>query len=219
MSSNNNKPIAIIGLVGKKQSGKDTTCKLLREMCVDRRVVRLAFADALKLEVCSLIEKANPSPGFEGSFRDESIEWMDKLKLDLPEFRKVLQDYGTRMRQIHGNDYWVKQTAAQIEHNVSQIKPTIIVITDCRYANEAAWINSQGGVLWRIRRPDVDKENTDTHSSETELESISPDRVFYNSGDIKQLAGTIYLSIRHFKLTFGQNIKHYEDIDYEQITK
>jgi hypothetical protein len=217
MSLNNNKPLTIIGLVGKKQSGKDTTFKILEQLCVERNVVRLAFADALKLEVSNIIEKANPSPGFEGSFRDESIAWMDELKYKLPEFRKLLQDYGTRMRQEFGDDYWIKQTAAQIQHNVSQLKPTIIVITDCRYANEAAWINSQGGVLWRIRRPDVDKENTDTHSSETELESISPDRVFYNSGDIKQYAGSIYLSIRHFKLTFGQNIKHYEDIDYEQI--
>ena len=210
---NNSKPLTIIGLVGKKQSGKDTTCKLLREMCVDRKIVRLAFADALKLEVADIIYDEYGQYDLHGKLHE-----VDSLKTKLPEFRRLLQDYGSRMKSEHGPDYWIARTAAQLSA-LDCTQPTIIVITDCRYANEAAWINSQGGVLWRIRRPDVDKENTDTHSSETELESISPDRIFYNSGDIKNYAGSIYLSIRHFKLTFGQNIKHYEDIDYEQTTK
>lgn len=214
-----NKPITIIGLVGKKQSGKDTTCKLLREMCVDRRIVRLAFADALKLEVTNELLMVMPIDGMSGMETDEDrIKWIDTLKATLPEVRKLLQDYGSRMKDKYGPDYWIARTAAQLA-TIDCTQPTIIVITDCRYANEAAWINSQGGVLWRIRRPDVDEKNTDTHSSETELEGISPDKIFYNTGDVSDFAGTIYLTIKHFKLTFGQNIKHYADINYAQITK
>jgi len=213
----NNKSLTIIGLVGKKQSGKDTTCKLLREMCVDRRIVRLSYGDLMKLELANLLIQHMIFDGMAGMETNEDrIKWIDNLKENVSEFRFLLQEFYQRRLLESGLDYWDRQLAEKFLSG-DYTQPTIVVVTDVRYPKQAAWINSQGGVLWRIRRPDVDKENTDTHSSETELESISPDKVFFNTGDVKQLAGTIYLSIRHFKLTFGQNIKHYEDIDYTKL--
>lgn len=212
------KPITIIGLVGKKQSGKDTTCKLLREMCVYRCVIRLSYGDFMKLELgYKMFSSYIPKTILHTLAVEQAmLQEIDYLKQTVPEFRKLLQDYYQRMLIEHGENYWDDMLAKAYAELVCMI-PTIVVVTDVRYPKQAAWINSQGGVLWRIRRPDVDEKNTDTHSSETELESISPDRIFYNTGDIKNYAGSLYLSIRHFKLTFGQNIKHYEDIDYTKL--
>ena len=41
----------LIGIIGYKQSGKDTVCEMIRKILSHRKIERIAFADALKEEV------------------------------------------------------------------------------------------------------------------------------------------------------------------------
>ena len=53
---------------------------------------------------------------------------------------------------------------------------------DCRFQNEAYAIREQGGIIIRLERTDM--IHTDTHQSETEMDSIIPDfTITCNGGD------------------------------------
>jgi DNA-directed RNA polymerase subunit H (RpoH/RPB5) len=144
----------LLGLVGKKQSGKDTVFNWLLHLWNDRRIVnrphRLAFADEVYNEVAK-------SLGI-------SVAQLRLNKNADPAIRKLLQNHGTEMR-AKDSIYWIAKIVTQIDDTKLQ------VITDCRFRNEADWILSRGGKLVRIRRESSDNSE-DTHASETELEGI-----------------------------------------------
>ena len=144
----------LIGLVGKKQSGKDTVFEHLFHLWNERRIInrphRLAFADEVYNEVA----------------RNLGIE-VSQLKLNKntsPEVRKLLQNHGTEMR---AKDllYWISKVVPLVDDTKLQI------ITDCRFMNEADWIIARGGKLVRIRREKTDNHD-DKHESEIEMDSI-----------------------------------------------
>ena len=92
-------------LIGQAGSGKDTVADYLIGAYGFRKV---AFADALKWDA------AEYDP--------------ERLKNDR---RAYLQEYGEKMRNLHGEDYWVHKLFNSFEYD-----EPFIVITDCRYPNE-----------------------------------------------------------------------------------
>lgn len=120
-----------VGLTGAKQSGKDTACRFLQSWGAARgvRVVRLAFADLLKLSAARVF--------MPDCTLEEGIEWADEIKHDgdaasryeihvvhtwTPDVvmkmtgREYLQNYGTEAhRDVFGPDFWVDQLFAGVQ--------------------------------------------------------------------------------------------------------
>lgn len=152
----------VIGLSGKKGSGKDHTCHLLRrlgwESSID--VERLAFADPLKDEVAQAC----------GVTR----EFIEKNK---PNFRLILQGWGSEFRrQLCGDSYWLKK----LDDRINESSCDIVVISDARFRNEADFIrNDWGGLIVRIDR---NENQSDPHPSEIDLDDYDFDYRINNDG-------------------------------------
>jgi len=161
----------LVGLVGKKRSGKDTVCCIIRELavCDGLSSERIAFADAVK-EECA--EKLG-----------ESIEFMESRK-DI--FRPFYQWYGTEYRRgLRGEDYWTKQAGEK----VARSKADVVIFTDVRFKNEAAFIRENGGILLRVNRPGND--DTDQHRSELEVDEIDCDFGIENDDTLDRLRSRV----------------------------
>lgn len=140
----------LIGIVGKKRSGKDTFASVL----VEHGWKRAAFADALK---------------------EELAEWLgvsvEDIELRKEAFRAALQERGARMRR-DDPEYWIKKLVATIAEDFAAGGK--VVITDIRYENEAAWIGANGGVLVKMVRAGAPDD--DEHPSEREQDRIDVHR-------------------------------------------
>jgi phosphomevalonate kinase len=153
----------IIGLSGKKMSGKDTIYRVARDIFTDidskTRVGRVAFADPLKAEVSEIT-----------GFRTDYIE-DNKAR-----FRALLQVWGTEFRrEFHGYDYWINKMGDILTS--SDPHYDLMFITDVRFKNEAEYIKEMGGqVIQVIRRtPDIyqtlqDMPPLDSHATENDME-------------------------------------------------
>lgn len=159
----------ILGLSGKKRSGKDTFYQILNSMVMAPKVGvrRYAFADEVKVY-------AQRYFGFPTNPTDEQKEAQ----------RFVLQGIGQMMREEVNKDYWVNVVLNQIKSEREEFNSRgvshIAVITDLRYLNEAEAISELGEVV-RLVRPDFE-DSSDTHPSEVELDSYSFSQVVVNSG-------------------------------------
>lgn len=138
----------VLGISGKKQSGKDTIAGFLKEIA-DRPVHRLAFGDEVKLEVAEAC--------------GATVEFIEEHKAL---FRKILQWWGTDFRRkMFGDTYWIDKTRAKINGLPDGV---VVVLPDVRFPNEANLIAEMQGNLWRVERPGL--PSTDTHASETALD-------------------------------------------------
>lgn len=172
-----------LGLVGKKQSGKDTAFDALK-VAFGKRVHRMAFADALKTEICEYL-RADPD--------------LLNMHKNLPPFRALLQAYGV-WRRSQSEDYWLMKADSLATFPQGT---ELVVITDCRFLNEAEWIRRKGGKLIRITRPSLalDDNELNKHSSEVEQDSIFVDMHIANDQTKLRLEKQIVDAVRnYFKL-------------------
>ena len=140
----------VIGITGKKGHGKDTLCNALQQIAGDK-VDRVAFGDALKREVAELLGIT-----------------VDDINADKPRFRLMLQFYGTEWRRHQDPEYWIKR----LRETIAGLPAfCIAVVTDVRFANEAALIEELGGFTVRVTAWKRYPDDSDNHSSETELDN------------------------------------------------
>lgn len=160
----------IIGLLGKKQSGKDTAASAFMAIYGARvSIDRLAFATALKAEVAAHLNIS-----------------VAQLEIDKLKHRKLLQWWGTEhRRQTYGDTYWVSRVEAALDASTTQVT----VITDVRFPNEAEMIKRRGGRLLRVCRPLVDK--ADQHASEKVMDGYRCNTAFNNGGSIDDLGWVV----------------------------
>jgi len=164
----------IIGLIGKKQSGKTTLMKSLLSTRFADKFLYINFKDALVGEI-----KEN--------FREllTEISKIYKKPIDVlfdekpPLIRALLQNYGTDVRRKDDNDYWVNKTVVGANDVFSDI-----IFGDIRFLNEAKAVKNIGGTLIKIER---DTGQYDSHISETELDNIIADYVIQNNGTIEEM--------------------------------
>lgn len=176
----------VIGLVGKKRTGKDTTARAL----VEHGYTPAAFADPLRDMALAI----DPVVGYERARLDAhgnimegprplhysevlALYGYEKAKEHFPEFRRFLQRLGTEgvrdvlgskygLRDLIGDDLWIVLAEQRI-----QAAETPLVFTDVRFPNEAALIERYGDTV-RIVRPAL-APSTDDHPSETALDDYS----------------------------------------------
>jgi hypothetical protein len=186
--------LPLVGLIGKKRSGKDTAAGFLVER---HGFTRHAFADPLKTAALGLDPLIRVEMDEKGilygpgaiatrpsherlSTIVEAVGW-ERAK-EIREVRRTLQHYGVAVREIRP-DFWVRAT---LDPALAAGRP--VVVTDVRFPNEADEIEARGGVLVRIVRPDAPAGPGAEHISETALDDRRTPLRILNSGTLDDLA-------------------------------
>jgi hypothetical protein len=178
-----------IAFIGKAQSGKDTAGSRLVQRWA---FTRLAFADPLKRMALQI----NPyiPTGYGVTVRLESliadVGW-DYAKTNYPEVRRVLQHTGQTIREYDA-DFWVRVLMDKVTAADAWNMP--VVVTDCRYRNEAEALKAAGFILVRIKRPDL--TSADAHASENDLNDFPADETLINGGSVFDLHTVTDLLVR-----------------------
>ncbi|NYI06078.1 deoxynucleotide monophosphate kinase family protein [Allostreptomyces psammosilenae] len=124
-----------------------------------------------------------------------NIGW-EEAKRRYPEVRRVLQQSGQAVRK-YDPDFWVRVTTEAVDACAGWDLP--VVVTDCRYPNEAQALRERGFLLVRIERRGAEDELSEdarTHESENALNDYDPDVSVTNSGSIDQLYAAIDSLVR-----------------------
>jgi len=169
----------LIGLSGKKRSGKNTVAKLIAT-AASVPVQEFAFADELKNEVCSLLHITRVT-----------------LEENKEMYRPFLQALGVLRRESINADYWVNKVGVKILNSSSEI----VVITDVRFKNEAEFVRKCGGVVVRVNRG----LSVDEHCSETELDDYKFDFVIDNNSTLNSLLEDTKRLLHNLRIPLKQN--------------
>jgi len=175
----------IIGLNGKKESGKDTVADYL---AAKHGFDKIGFADEMYRGICALfgidLETAHAWKNSEFGIKVEISGLVHDVKLEYGEYtwREFLQRFGTDMaRHIWGEDFWVDRLEKAY---LTDGDTDMLVIKDVRYDNEAEMIRDHGGTVWEILRPGY---NGDGHESEAGISEHLIDGELSNDASIEEL--------------------------------
>ena len=183
----------LIGIIGKKRSGKDTSGDYLVK---NRNFTKYSFANPLKRGAMEMF-------GFtEDQVFGDAKDIIDPVWGVTP--RLVLQVLGTELFQFDlqrhipefktiGRGFWVKRFKQWYANN----KNLDVVICDVRFQHEADSILEMGGQVWKVQRPGLVFE--DEHASEMEMDKIQGvTHIIQNDGTLDDLYNKIdSLTIEH----------------------
>jgi len=162
----------IIAISGKLRHGKNTLAddvnKLIREHELD--YYRLAFADPVK-EIATIMFPQIPTLWLYGSseFRDNVVEGTVNQKTGRAfTVRDILLKIGAMGRECN-KDVWIMATADKIEKTINSYCDGVI-ITDCRYRNEMAYLKKEQIPIIRVIREGLDITSDDP--SEIDLDGV-----------------------------------------------
>lgn len=168
----------LIGLTGYAGTGKDTVRKLLEQ---DHDFDGIAFADPIRDMLGTLLDSM-----------EIPRDWMIERELkerEIPglgvSYRQMAQALGTEWGRSLNSDLWLDIAATKIAA-CNQYGNPGVVISDVRFANEAEWIKAQGGIVWKIIRPDI--EPVREHVSEALADLLPYDYVIDNCSTVENLA-------------------------------
>lgn len=167
----------LIGLLGQKRVGKDTSADYI---CNKYDFVKLSYAQPLK-DICKILF----------DFTDEQLygnakEIMDQNWGISP--RIIYQYIGTDVfrKDINkiipdiGNNFWIKLMKIKCDEIPTQNK----VIADIRYQNEIDQVHQLGGIVIKIVRSlTSDSHGFDEHESEKNIDELNgADYTIINNG-------------------------------------
>lgn len=170
----------LIGIVGRHRAGKDTAgCALIQE-----GYARVAFADTLKGMMVIMLRSA-------GLNNDDVHRMIEGDQKETPlavlcgkSARFAMQTLGTEWgRKLIGSDIWIQIALSRAA------KLPATVITDVRFANEAAAIKRAGGTTIRVVRSHqpLFSDGADGHVSEAGTDLIETDFIVVNNSTIEAL--------------------------------
>jgi|2_EtaG_2_1085320.scaffolds.fasta_scaffold03322_6 energy-coupling factor transporter ATP-binding protein EcfA2 len=170
----------LIGIIGKKGHGKSALADALATI-TEGYTTEIAFAGPLK-EAARIIFRLN----------DEQLHGELKEKKDLhwnKTPRELLQLLDTEVGRAIDPEVWIKSALYRAEAAWEADPDTIVVVTDVRFENEAAFILARGGLLVRVERPDPQICMFEAHFSEIEMEmeKIVTHLTVVNDGSLKAL--------------------------------
>ena len=178
----------VIGVWGYATAGKDTVGEIITRLYGHQRV---SFADAMK----QFARKIDPIVFFQDKDAVRVAEWVDGVgdteAKKHPEYRRLLQQIGTRARETFGDDIWVDAAWKPLD-----LTDGGYVFTDVRFKNEARSIVAEGGKILKVVRPGV--VAVSDHISEIDLEDWPFDGVVNNDGDLTDLEGEVQRVLGEF---------------------
>jgi hypothetical protein len=175
----------ILGICGKKRSGKDTAGEYLIEKY---GYIRYAFGDPVK-DICRVMFKFT-----EDQLYGDKKEIVDQRWGITPResFQKIGTDFGQQALhkiipgitgQVRTRQFWTKHFQLWVNEQLKNNPDIKLVITDVRFKHEAKIIKEFGGSIIKIERDGLSK---DKHISETELENVSAS-IVKNNGTLEDL--------------------------------
>lgn len=160
----------IIGINGKKGSGKDTFANLLKNKD-DYRV--FAFAEALYDEVA---RRYHVSVAF---LQNRASKETPSLLLQGLSPRSALQQIGQECRSTDP-EFFVKKVARRMALEMAPQECPGTIFSDLRLPNELDFIRSKKGLFVRIVRQRIDLSHIDTHITEVALDDQDADITLEN---------------------------------------
>jgi len=151
--------IKLIALNGAKTVGKSTIANALAALSDD--VVIVSFATPIRAMLQAMgVDQHNLNVA-----KEEPIEGLGKSA------RQLLCSLGTEWgRQMANEDVWLWAMQQQIQKLIdgaANPEDLVVVIDDCRFANEAKWVRKVGGDIVRLTRDGITYSGD--HSSEQPL--------------------------------------------------
>lgn len=164
----------LIGLIGKKGSGKDTAAEALEALGFQN----VKFAGALKAMLRTLLAYQGVDEVTIGRMIDGDLKEVPTEFLAGKTPRFAMQTLGTEWgRTLIGPDFW-------LDTAMKKAKTGDTVITDCRFPNEVDAVSSHGGTVIRIvaeGRTVFDDTAVGTdHASETLMDELPADSILVN---------------------------------------
>lgn len=167
-------PTALIGLIGKKGSGKDTAAEGLEAYGFQN----VKFAGALKAMLRTLLAYQGASDDTIRRMIDGDLKEVPTSLLAGKTPRFAMQTLGTEWgRNLIGSDFWLDTAMARAATGDT-------VITDVRFPNEVEAVKANGGTVIRIVAEggtvfDETAVGTD-HASETLMDELPSDMEITN---------------------------------------
>ncbi|WP_157780874.1 hypothetical protein [Hymenobacter sedentarius] len=170
--------IHLIGMSGRRGSGKDTVARLLQQQQPARLWQIRSFGDSIK-SVCAALTGEDVAPYYTQRGKAQLV----------PTFRRtrgeMLQQVGQALRAWEPM-VWVDAFFAALPHDAC------VLVPDVRFANEADPIRARGGLMLRIEGDPLkqrgDGTRDDNHPSETAMDTYQHfDFTIYNTGSFKDL--------------------------------
>ncbi|MBK8113582.1 MAG: deoxynucleotide monophosphate kinase [Candidatus Accumulibacter sp.] len=166
----------LIGITGPAFSGKDT---IANHLCWSHGFSCEAFADPLRDGLSSLFGLLPHH--FDAKHKETVIEWIGKSP------RELLQTLGTQWgRDLVNRQIWCRHMHRRLQEYQDNWAASV-VIPDVRFVDEARFIHSHGGVIWRVIRPGAETTAHSDHTSEQEQQRIVADSLLINDGTIQEL--------------------------------
>ena len=189
--------MSLIGLLAKKQHGKDTCADYLVN---SHGFIKKSFAQPLK-EGCGCLF----------DFTDEQL--YGEKKEDIDSFwgvspRKIFQYIGTDIfrKDINklipdlNDDFWVKCFVKKYLTMIKHYPNNKVVVSDVRFQNEVDAIHDLGGIVIKLERPTLDYDK-DVHISELGIDLIQNyDNKVLNDGTINNLYNKIEILVNQYKI-------------------
>lgn len=177
------------GITGLRGSGKNTFAALLRYK-FRRQVGEVALADPLKESLIVALGNPPRKYFFDPAFKEENLPGRGFTA------RRAMQKFGLMMQSFAGElegdpdnkDFWLDTMVHRVQSQMRNYK--LVVCTDIRFPNEAAYIKSVNGKILRVMEEDVIENHHDevakenpsyTHASETSFFHLPHDYEITNS--------------------------------------
>lgn len=161
----------IIGLAGKKGSGKDTVADYL---CQRYEFVKYGFGDPIK-EVGRILFDFSEEQLYRNQKEELDKRWGFKPRTFFQKFGTeygqfiLPQHFPTVFEDIEDRQFWVKRFWIWYEGQLKKNPYLKVVISDIRFLHEFNFIKQKGGYVIKIQRDNILK---DSHISEVELDEI-----------------------------------------------
>lgn len=167
----------LIGICGKKFSGKSTLARLLHNATGYQLV---SFADKLK-DVTCVLSGCTRENLEDYDFKENQCVPPYLLpycgNATKPTFRAFLQYFGSEVMRSVNDSIWIDCTLGNCGSDA--------IISDVRFPNEAKAVKARGGIVIKIVRPDAKAE--DSHQSETRIDEIEADYTIWNDTTLDNL--------------------------------
>lgn len=184
----------IVGVTGRKRSGKDS---FARHLINEHKFVRYQMAGPLKDAVAVLFgwdrdilddgpEKEEVDPRYGISPR-QAMQFMGA------EFNKLLSEWCPEYGKTTGIELYRKRLEQFVEEH-----PTLnIVVPDIRMPYEVQAIRNLGGIMVRVKRGE--SINTDGHDTERHVDTLDVNVEIANNGTLEDLYENAEMVVQYLR--------------------
>ncbi|MCB2409850.1 hypothetical protein [Hymenobacter lucidus] len=155
--------VHLIGISGRRGSGKDTVARLLQQLQPERNWQIMSFGDAIKA-VCATLAGESTAPYYTQTGKTELLNDFGRTR------GEMLQQVGAALR-AWDYEIWVKAFFARLPPD------RFIIVPDVRFPNEAQPILDRGGLMLRVEgdplKQQGDGTRDDNHPSETVMDTYA----------------------------------------------